>query len=159
MALVASLLFVLLTALALAALPRKLPLRTNIILYMALSIVIINKFTLLTYSYRLYTVSEHPVKFLAAVLQRDFTVTLGMLVFANAFFTETRLARRLGAAAGVLLLLVATGQVLLRLDVFQYRLWNIGYEVLTIAAMMAVTYGFAKGALALERKEERAHAG
>jgi len=157
-ALVASLLFVLLTMLTLAALPRKLPMQTNALLFLAVSIVDINKFTIMAFTLRWFTISEEVPRFIAAVLHRDVTFTFGLLVFANAFLTESRRAPRLAAAAGVFLYLLATGQVLLQLGAIRYHQWNIGCEMLLILADMAVAYVFAKAFLAIARKEERGHA-
>jgi len=100
MPLVVTLIWMWISVHAFAALPRKLPPRVNVLLYMALSVIDINKFTLFGFTYKLYVYNTKVPEFLSAVVHRDFTFSIAMLTFANVCLTTNRRAVKAIAAAG-----------------------------------------------------------
>ncbi|WP_309121936.1 hypothetical protein [Paenibacillus sp.] len=138
----------------LASLPDKLPLKVNVLLYMAVAVIDINKFTLLSFTYKFYTVDTKVPEFLAAVLHRDVTFSLVMLAFANAFLTAgTRRGKAIAAIAAFSYLL-ATGYSLRWMGVIRDVRWNFLLECATIAAIMGATVLLAAGLLKIWEKEK-----
>ena len=144
MPLVVALFWLWLSLHVLAALPRKLPLQVNLVLYLALSVIVINKFTILSFKLKLFTYSTSVPDFLAAVVNRDFTMTLTLIAFANACVTATTPKWRWLAAAFFLLFLVASCQSLRRTGVVKDHHWNAYYDALLNVGMMAIAYGLAR---------------
>ncbi|TLS50978.1 hypothetical protein FE782_18215 [Paenibacillus antri] len=138
---------------ALASLPDKLPLKVNVLLYMAVAVIDINKFTLLSFTYKLYTVDMKVPEFLAAVLHRDVTFSLAMLAFANAVLTADTRPRKTVATLAVFSYLLATGYSLRWMGVIRDIHWNLALEIALIAAIMGATYLLGAGLMKLWKKE------
>ncbi len=141
MPLVVALLFMWISVHAVAALPHKLPLQVNVLLYMTLSVIDINKFTLLSFTYRVFEIDLRVPAFLAAIVHRDFTFTLALLLYANAFLTARNRAGRTPATIGVFLFLLGNAQALRWTGVIRDVKWNLFYECLMIAALMGIALG------------------
>ncbi|HZG85735.1 hypothetical protein [Paenibacillus sp.] len=157
MALVVSLLSVWLTIHVVAALPRKLPLPVNVLLFMAMLIVNANRWTVLSHNLEWLEISMHPPKTMAVVLYRDVTYPLTLIAFANAALEAGRRAAKLAAAAAAFLYLYGIGQALRGLGAIRYNEWNEAYECLLIAAMLAIAYGVGRALRALWRKERNGY--
>jgi hypothetical protein len=125
MILVITLLVVWLTIHVLVALPRKFPLPVNVLLYMALSIMNINQITILGFKYRLFVYNQRIPEYLATLLQRDFTFSLSLLIFANAFLCASKRMTKVWVSLWTFLFLFGTGQILRVMDAITYKKWNI----------------------------------
>lgn len=153
MVLVTSLIFVWFSIHVLAGLPKKLPLVVNVLLYMLLAIVDINKLTLITDVWDLFIIRNNVPAFLSVICYRDFTFSLTLLTFANVYFTTSKSLTKIGISLYTFLFLFF-GALSLRWTGALIDLhWNAFYEAVCLLVMMLVTYGFARWALHLMRKE------
>lgn len=153
MIVVIALMLVWLSIHVLAALPCKLPLPVNVLLYMLLSIIVINKFTVLGFKYRMYEMSQEIPDFIATVLHRDFTFTLSLLIFANAFIGAKRRSSKLWISIATFSFIFITGQFLRMEEAITYKSWNLFYESILVVSLMVIAYLLARGLLAISRKE------
>jgi len=157
MPLVVALFWLWLSLHVLAALPRKLPLQVNLVLYLALSVIVINKFTILGFKLKLYTYNTSVPDFLAAVVNRDFTMTLTLIAFANACIAAATPRGRWLAIAFFLAFLIAACQSLRWTGVVEDRHWNAYYDALLNMVMMTIAYGLARLFRHLWNKEALRH--
>lgn len=140
---------------ALALLPRKLSAAANVLLYIVLSIIDINKLALLSFRYRVYEIDERVSHFLAVMLYRDTVFTLALLLFANVAATDRTAGGRLAAAAACFAFLLGTGMLLRAEGAIQDRNWNLGYESLTIAILIGIAYAAARALPMATGKDDR----
>lgn len=157
MALVVSLLFAWLIIHAAAALPRKLPLPVNVLLFMAILIMNSNRLTVLSHNLELFELSMHRPTAVAIVIYRDVTYPLTLICFANTAIETGRRTAKWATAAAAILYLYGIEQSLRGLGAIRYDEWNIFYEGLLNAAMLAIAYGIALALRALWRKERIGH--
>lgn len=140
----------------LVVLPKKLPLITNVLLYMVLSILDINRMALFSNNLGLYRFSTHISEFLSVILYRDFIYCFTLITFANVFLTASRLLVKVFISLYGFIFLLICFLILSRTGAIINLTWNIFYDCVTLLIMMFVTYGLARWLLHLTRKESAA---
>ncbi|MDD9270579.1 hypothetical protein ACFPES_26340 [Paenibacillus sp. GCM10023248] len=145
--------FVWLSIHVLAGLPNKLPLVFNVLLYMLLSIVDINKLTFMSDVWDLFLISNEVPAHLSVIGYRDFTFSLTLLAYANVFFTAVKPLTKLGISLYTFLFLYLSASALRWTGAITDLSWNGFYETACLAIMMLLTYGFSRLLLRLMRKE------
>jgi hypothetical protein len=151
--LVICLLFVWFSILIFAFLPNKLSVITNVLLYMLLAIVDINKLTILSDTIGVFQLSKKVPEFLSMILHRDITFSLTLLTFANVYLTTLKRSTKIGISLYTLSYLMSTGQFLRFNGVLTYERWNIFYECLLFVSMMVLTYWIGRMLQHLQQKE------
>lgn len=153
MILVICLLFVWFSIHIFAFLPNKLSIITNVLLYMLLAIVDINKLTILSDTLGVFQLSKKVPDFLSIILHRDFTFSITLLIFANVYLTTLKRSTKIGISLYTFTFLLCTGQFLSFSGAITYVRWNIFYESLLIVSLMIVTYWFGRLLIYLQRRE------
>jgi hypothetical protein len=123
----------------LISLPYKLPLVTNVLLFMALEVVLINKLTIIGFNLRLFVINMSIPHFLSLILHNDFTVTFLLLTYANVFLTTSKASVRWGISLYAFLFQQAIGFALRWNGVLTDNGWNIVMESVMIVLVMAYT--------------------
>ena len=121
-----------------ASIPRRLPASTNLLLYLGLSIIDINKVTILSFRFGLFRISKDIDHFLAFIIHRDIVFSLTLISFANLYLKATSLSQRIGITAYTLLFLFGLHTSMRVFDILTYQRWGIVQELLQLSAMMAV---------------------
>ncbi|MZQ82963.1 hypothetical protein GQF01_12690 [Paenibacillus sp. 5J-6] len=140
----------------LVTLPKKLPLKTNVLLYMVLSIIDINWMALLSNNLNLYRFSTQIPEFLSVILYRDFVYGFTLITFANVFLTASRLLVKVFISLYVFLFLLICCLILNGTEAVTNVKWNIYYECVVLLIMMVLTYYLGRWLLYLTRKERSA---
>ncbi|NRF89919.1 hypothetical protein HQN89_02555 [Paenibacillus frigoriresistens] len=154
MILVICLLFVWFSILIFAFLPNKLSIITNVLLYMLLAVVDINKLTILSDTLEVFQLSRKVPEFLSMILHRDFTFSITLLTFANVYLTTWKRSTKAGITLYTFSYLFCTGQFLRFNGALTYERWNIFYECLLIISLMIITYWFGRLLIHLQQKEK-----
>lgn len=152
--LVICLLFVWFSIHIFAFLPTKLPVITNVLLYMLLAIVDINKLTILSDTLGVFHLSKKVPEFLSVILHRDFTFSITLLTFANVYLTTLKRSIKIGISLYTFSFILCTGQFLRFNGAVTYEGWNIFYEYLLIIVLMLITYWFGRLFIHLQQKEK-----
>ena len=119
------------------ALPKKLPLAVNLLLFMAIDIIMTNKLTIVGYDLGLFRINTASVPhFLSLILHNDFTVPFALLAFVNAWLTTGSRAVRRTVAAAAFLYQLLVGALLRRTGVLYDDRWNYAAESAMILAVM-----------------------
>jgi len=140
MVLVLFLVFAWLCIYVFAALPRKLPLAVNLMLFMAIDVILTNKLTIVGFNLKLFRINTASVPhFLSLIVHNDFTVTFVLLIFANVFLTTTSANIRWAIALGAFLFQAFIGSMLRWTGALADRGWSLAMESATIAAVMLFT--------------------
>jgi hypothetical protein len=142
-----------LSVMVLVCLPRKLSAVSNVLLYMTLSIVDINKFTLLTYRFRLIEVKRDAASYITTVIYRDVVFSFALMIFANIWLTAPKGRARALAAAAVFLYLFTVSLSLRWTHVYTYRKWGVPQEALMIGSLMVIVLWLGKWVRFLDRSE------
>ncbi|MDQ0903336.1 MULTISPECIES: hypothetical protein [unclassified Paenibacillus] len=153
MILVICLLFVWFSIHIFAFLPNKLSVITNVLLYMFLAVVDINKLTILSDTIGVFQLSKKVPEFLSMILHRDFTFSLTLLTFANVYLTTLKRRTKIGISLYTFSFILCTGQFLRLNGAVTYVKWNIFYECLIIVSLMILTYWFGRLLIHLMQKE------
>ncbi|SDO00265.1 hypothetical protein SAMN04487897_10736 [Paenibacillus sp. yr247] len=135
------------------ALPNKLPVITNVLLYMCLAIVDINKLTILSDMFKLFQISNKIPEFLSVILHRDFSFSITLLTFANVYLTTSNRRVKIGISPYTFSFLFVIAQILRWTGAITYLKWNIFYECLLILTMMILTYRIGRWLMHLKQKE------
>jgi hypothetical protein len=136
-----------------AFLPTKLSVITNVLLYMFLAIVDINKLTILSDTIGVFHLSKKVPEFLSMILHRDFTFSLTLLTFANVYLTTLKRSTKIGISLYTFSFILCTGQFLRLNGAVTYERWNIFYECLLIISLMIITYWFGRLLIHLMQRE------
>lgn len=123
----------------LISLPNKLPFVTNVLLFMAIEVVLINKLTIIGFNLRLFEINMSIPHFLSLILHNDFTVTLLLLTYANVFLTTSKTSVRWGISVYAFFFQLAIGLALRWNGVLTDHGWNIVIESVMIVLVMAYT--------------------
>lgn len=153
MILVICLIFVWFSIHIFAFLPNKLSVITNVLLYMLLAIVDINKLTILSDTLEVFHLSKKVPEFLSMILHRDFTFSLTLLTFANVYLTTVKRSTKIGISLYTFSFILCTGQFLRLNGAVTYERWNIFYECLLIISLMIITYWFGRLLIHLMQRE------
>lgn len=153
MILVICLLFVWFSIHLFAFLPNKLSVVTNVLLYMLLAIVDINKLTILSDTVGVFHLSKKVPEFLSVILHRDFTFSITLLTFANVYLTTLKRSTKIGISLYTFSFIMCIGQFLRFNGAITYERWNIFYECLLIVSMMVLTYWIGRMLKHLQQKE------
>lgn len=140
----------------LVTLPKKLPLITNVLLYMVLSIIDINRMTLFSDNLSLYRFSTQIPEFLCVILYRDFIYCFTLLTFANVYLTASKFLTKVLISLYSFIFLLLCCLILNRSGAIIVLTWNIFYDSITLLIMLLVTYCLARWLLHLTRKERAA---
>ncbi len=136
-----------------AFLPNKLSVVTNVLLYMLLAIVDINKLTILSDTLGVFHLSKKVPEFLSVILHRDFTFSITLLTFANVYLTTLKRSTKIGISLYTFSFILCTSQFLRLGGAITYEKWNIFYECLLIISLMILTYCFGRLFIHLEQRE------
>ncbi|KWX76226.1 hypothetical protein AMQ84_16035 [Paenibacillus riograndensis] len=118
-------------------LPNKLPLVANLLLFMVIEIMLINKLTVLTYNLNLLQINTRSIPhYLSMIMHNDITVAFVLLTFANVFLTTSKASIRWGISVYAFLFQMFTGALLRWNSVLIYTGWNLGLEAVMIIALM-----------------------
>ncbi|MDF2652900.1 MAG: hypothetical protein K0Q73_8705 [Paenibacillus sp.] len=153
MILVICLLFVWFSIHIFAFLPNKLSVITNVLLYMLLAIVDINKLTILNDTLGVFQLSKKVPEFLSIIVHRDFTFSITLLTFANVYLTTLKRSTKIGISLYTFSFILGTGQFLRLNGAVTYERWNVFYECLLIVSLMILTYWFGRLLIRLKQKE------
>jgi hypothetical protein len=151
--LVICLLFVWFSIHIFAFLPNKLSVITNVLLYMLLAIVDINKLTILNDTLGVFQLSKKVPEFLSIIVHRDFTFSITLLTFANVYLTTLKRSTKIGISLYTFSFILGTGQFLRLNGAVTYERWNVFYECLLIVSLMILTYWFGRLLIRLKQKE------
>jgi hypothetical protein len=140
----------------LVTLPKKLPIMTNVLLYMVLSIIDINRMAVFSDNLSMYRFSTQIPEFLAVILYRDLIYCFTLITFANVFLTASRLLVKVFISLYSFIFLLICCLILSRTESVINLTWNIYYDSITLLIMMLLTYCLGRGLLHLTRKERSA---
>ncbi|MDQ1912145.1 hypothetical protein RAC89_17300 [Paenibacillus sp. GD4] len=140
------------------ALPRKLPLAVNVLTYMILSIVDINKFTYCTHTLQFVRISHEIPKFLSVILHRDIIFTLSLLIFANVVLTARSAKIKWGMTLYTFVFCIADLILMRSLGIIETEMRIIFCNMAIILILMGLSLLTAKWLLKLEQRR-RAHDG
>ncbi|MCY9661519.1 hypothetical protein P5G65_20480 [Paenibacillus chondroitinus] len=140
----------------LVTLPKKLPLMANVLLYMLLSIIDINRMALFSNNLSLYRFSTQVPEFLSMILYRDFIYCFTLLTFANVYLTASRVLTRVLISVYTFLFLLMCCFILNRTAAIISLTWNTYYDSIMLLIIMFVTYGLGRWLLHFTRKEKKA---
>ncbi|KRE46220.1 hypothetical protein ASG85_30250 [Paenibacillus sp. Soil724D2] len=153
MILVICLFFVWFSIFIFAFLPTKLSVITNVLLYMFLAVVDINKLTILSDTIGVFQLSKKVPEFLSMIIHRDFTFSLTLITFANVYLTTLKRSTKIGISLYTFSFLLGTSQFLRFHGVLTYKRWNIFYECLLLISLMIITYWFGRLLIHLMQRE------
>lgn len=123
-----------------AALPNKLPLVVNFLLFMAIEVILTNKLTIIGLNLKLFRINTTSIPhFLSMILHNDFTVTFVILTFANVFLTTSKAGIRWGISIYTFLFQLFLGMLLRWNHVLTDTGWNSAMESVMIVIVMAYT--------------------
>ncbi|MBP1964061.1 hypothetical protein [Paenibacillus aceris] len=136
-----------------AALPNKLPLITNVLLYMILSIIDINRITIISNDLGWYQISTRVPQFLSVILHRDFTYCLTLLTFANVYLTASKRLTKVIISLYTFTFLFLCSKILRWTGAIIDLKWNFIYECITLLSMMFLAYWLGRWLRYMKRKE------
>lgn len=140
MTLVTFILFAWLCIQVFISLPHKLPLSANVLLFLAVELVLVNKLTIMGYNFSLFTINTGIETYLSLIVHNDFTITFLLLIFANVILTSTNVTVRLWIAFGVFTAQMGLGYLLRKFDVLIYVSWSYAFEASMILLVMVYTW-------------------
>lgn len=122
-------------------LPNKLPKIVNFLTYMGLSIIDINKWTLLYSKYHYLQLSKDKIYFFSFVLYRDIISSFILLMMVNVFFAAKNKTNKFGSLFISYILLLLFHQLLKHYKIVTYIKWNTYYEITLLFMMIFITLG------------------
>lgn len=122
-------------------LPNKMPPVINFLTYMGLSIIDINKWTLLYSKYHIFQLSKNKVDFLSFILHRDIVFSFILLIMVNIFFTSKNRIMKFGILLISYIMIYISHQLLIHFNIVTYLKWNTYYELLLLVMMIFITLG------------------
>jgi hypothetical protein len=135
------------------SLQHKLPLIANFLIYFAISIILINKLTLVGYNFGSFKISTDLPAYLSLILHNDFTIPFVLLTFANVFLTTSNAGKRWAITVYTFFIQLLLGRMLQEYGVLTYSGWNILSESGMIILVMAYTLVVGKLAKHMSAKE------
>lgn len=142
-------------------LPHRLPSLVNFLLYMGLSIIDINKCTLLYFKYHYFHVSKDKVHFLSYILHRDIMFSFSLLIMVNVFFTAKKMSLKVGIIAFTFILILFLNQLERFLHILTYIKWTMYHELVMISLIiclaLAFGYFFQRISLTKDNCDEKHH--
>jgi hypothetical protein len=135
---------------------KKLPLSANFLLYMALSIIDINKLTIISFKFKLFQTSEKIPLFLSLILYREFIFTITLLTFANIYLAANNRSIKIGITLCTVAFILLIAQSLRWFGIVKDIKWNSLYELITIVCLMAISLWFGQLFTKMARKERLA---
>ena len=113
---------------------------TNVLLYMVLSIIDINRMALLSNNLDWYRFSTQVPEFLSVILYRDLVHGFTLITFANVFLTASRLLVKVFISLYAFLFLLICCLILSGTEAVMNVTCNIYYECIALLIMMFLTY-------------------
>lgn len=136
-------------------LPNKLPKIVNFLTYMGLSIIDINKWTLLYSKYHYLQLSKDKSYFLSFVLHRDIISSFILLIMVNVFFTSKNKMIKFGILFISYIMLLFFHQLLKHYKIVTFIKWNTYYEIILLLLMIFITLGIGYSFRRIYQAEEK----
>ncbi|WP_274361354.1 hypothetical protein [Paenibacillus thermotolerans] len=146
-----------LTLLCFSCLPKKLPAAANVLLYLSLSIIDINRLTIFISLLNINDYSKKIPEFLSFILYRNIILTMALIAFTNVFLTSDSNKKKIVAALISYLFLILTSRLLRALHVLKDIHWNMALDLLLFGVYMAVSIGLGWFFMNKASKEGRGH--
>lgn len=136
-------------------LPNKLPKIVNFLTYMGISIIDINKWTLLYAKYHYLQLSKNKIDFLSYILYRDIISSFIFLMMVNVFFTSKKRIVKFGNIAISYMMLLLFHLMLRHYKIVTYIKWNTYYEIIGLLMMIFIALGVGYIFRRIYRAEEK----
>lgn len=108
---------------------------------MGLSIIDINKWTLLYSKYHFFQLSTNKAAFLSYILHRDIVFSFILLIMVNLFFNIKNRIMKFGILLISYIMIFTSIQLLRNFKVITFLKWNTYNELLLLLAMIFITLG------------------
>lgn len=136
-----------------ALLPHRIPTISNVLTYIFLSIVDINKLTFISMRMKLIHTSTDIPKFLALILHRDIIFSITLLIMLNLVTTSKSKLIRLMVILISFSVLFICGQLLRFHKVITYTGWSILHEIIMLISLIVFTLFVGFICMKLQKKE------
>jgi hypothetical protein len=136
-------------------LPKKMPPILNFLTYMGLSIIDINKWTLLYSKYHFFQLSKNKAEFLSYILHRDIVFSFILLIMVNLFLNSKTRIMKIGILLISFIMMFSSIQLLKYFKVVIFLKWNTYYEIILLLMMIFITLALGNLFRKIYRKEEK----
>ncbi|MEH7086517.1 hypothetical protein V7139_27885 [Neobacillus drentensis] len=138
---------------------KKLPSNVNIILFLAIQIVQINIFTIITLKMNLFTFGKDPVEFITVLIYRDLIIPYLLLLFVNQLSFAKIPSNRILITAVILTLLLVFEHLLRILGYSHNHHWSIWHFSLVCIGLMVYSLLIVNLLMKLASKEKQEYNG
>ncbi len=141
------------------SLKKKLPSSINIILFLAIQIVQINIFSIVSVEMKLFTFGKSPVEFITVMVHRDIIIPYLLLLFVNGFIFHKQLGKRILLTVVILILLLAIEHLLRILGYSHNHHWSLWQFGLICIGLMVFSLLSVNLLMKLSTKEKKEYDG
>lgn len=119
--------------------PKRLGKLDNILIFVSVSMVILDLFSRVTTNLGLIFYDEKPDKFYSMCIYRSIIFPLCLLIFANLLASAPKKAAKAAAASGILLFILLMEYLSLQTGIIKATGWNIYYSMIVLAGLMVLS--------------------
>lgn len=138
-------------------LPKKLSLVENSFVFLSMSIIIINTFTVVGFNFKWITSNNEPQFYLAYLLYRTIIYPFALLVLVNIFYMSNQFILKIVATLSVISFIFLTEILGAKLNVYFYKKWNNWYSITEIVLFSILALVVTKFILYM-RQRKQSHA-
>lgn len=120
-------------------LPYKMSVAANILNYLMIAVVDINKISFLAFHYQCIEISSDTIRFISFIVYRDIIFSFLLLILVNIWFAFHHKWIRFLAAVGTLGIIAILRVLLSSLSIFTYKHWSFIHELLMDVVMLLLT--------------------
>ncbi|MFD2611684.1 hypothetical protein [Paenibacillus gansuensis] len=132
--------------------PKKLPVITNVLAYLILSILDINKLALLAYYWEKVKINTGLAEFWSVILFRNGTFTLALIAFINVWLTAQRSSVRWGYAIFTYAFIMFSCQLLHWFDALSYNSFGVWFDYTCLLLLLILSVWIGKLCVYLVKK-------
>ncbi|WP_309122209.1 hypothetical protein [Paenibacillus sp.] len=122
-------------------LQERLTILENAFVFLVALTLVINVSWIVTEELKLVEITKDGLAYTGYLLNRSIGAPMIFVIVMTAVFRANAAWTALASAAAALAALVALNGAALYLDILRYPKWNLGYDALLFAALLAVVYG------------------
>ncbi|KAB2330644.1 hypothetical protein [Bacillus mesophilum] len=120
-------------------LPYKMSVAANILTYLMIAVVDINKISFLAYHYQCIKISSDTIRFISFIVYRDIIFSFLLLILVNIWFAYDHKWIRFLSAVSILGTISILRAVLSSLSIFTYEHWSYIQELIMDVVMLFLT--------------------
>lgn len=120
-------------------LPRKMSIAANILTYMMLAVVDINKISFLAFNFQYIEISSDTIRFISFLVYRDIIFSFLLLIAVNIWFAYKHKIVRFISVVCTLVLIYILREILAYFSIFSYRHVSYLFELLLDVVLLFIT--------------------